>query len=590
MLVNGCGQPTHVTDVRLKEVGPFTAKLTWATEQPVAMRVVYGEGELFDRELVEEQPTTDHLIKLTGLKPSTRYRYRLEPGGETASFRSAPGKDGAFDLVVLSTEAAACRADARALKTLPDVVVLAGPCDGEPARHAEAMLTLTLPEKQTISLRYGRWRLLLAADSEAVVQVLAEGEGGSERSIVVLGKLPEIIPAELANAVVTDGRQALYAGREVSWPEAQVGWLEVDAFEVAAVFDVEKQHQRQVIVEAPPETKKTCLYCDRLMESGRYEESLTWYRNFIQENQDRYAIEDAYYAIARILDEKLFAYERAITAYRDFVERYPRSRRVTLARHRLDYLQTYSDGDFAPLRSFEQAKAKMVRDNPLPTVAQVEALVEQYADAAIVEEALFWLGHLLETEDTRRAKKHYRALRQRFPDGENAVLAAIALGDIEYRAKHYHRAIVAYGEALQVAPETYHISINEKLRKSQRNVWRERIRYSAWGVLAVWLIVSVMVRVRPNRYDVWTAIIILAVFVLAAGLYFGLTYERTGDVLPVISVVLSLTSLIVLWNMALARALRKNMMVMTLAHGLTMPAAMLFLVFYQFHYLYLFGI
>ena len=104
----GCSGTPDVSGLRLVEVEPFSATLEWSTASPTACRILYGEGALFDRELVEEKPSVKHRATLTGLKPATRYTYRFDPGGPVVPFRTAPGKDGAFDLVVLDPASPLC--------------------------------------------------------------------------------------------------------------------------------------------------------------------------------------------------------------------------------------------------------------------------------------------------------------------------------------------------------------------------------------------------------------------------------------------------------------------------------------------------
>ncbi len=325
------------------------------------------------------------------------------------------------------------------------------------------------------------------------------------------------------------------------------------------------------------------------MESGRYEESVAWYRDFIVGNKDRYAVEDAVFSIARILDENLFRYPAAMDAYREFLGLYPASRRASLARYRLEYLLARSDRDFEPLARFERAKANLVAADPLPAASEVESLLADFPDTAVAEDASFWLGHLLERVEPDRARVHYGALLERFPSGENAALASIALGDMDYRAKSYRRAIRAYETALTIVPRKYRVAVLDKIRKSRRNVKREVARYAAWLTLAGWLAVTIGLRVYPSGRDLRAASIVLAAYGFAGGLYLAITYDRSGVLLPTLSVLAAAMGLVFLWNRTLSRGSRSRPW-MWLAHAVMASVSALYLVLYHFHYLYVLGL
>ena len=588
-----CSRPPDVSDLRLVEVGPFSATLEWSTGSATACRILYGEGALFDRELVEEKPSVRHRATLTGLKPATRYAYRFDPGGAAAAFRTAPGRDGAFDLVVLDPASPLCRREgpeaAAGFEADPDIVVLTGPCSGGLGGRPESILTVETPESGAKTLRYGRYVILVSRDVSTAAGEATRPEDAERSKIVVVSRAPGIVPGILEQAVILSPRAARFAGGTTTWGADLAAWFEVDAFEIAWVHGGAEDRQRRVIVEAPPETKKTCLYCSRLMESGRYEESVAWYRAFISGNKDRYAVEDAAFSIARILEEKLFRYPAAIEAYREFLGLYPQSRRASLARYRLEYLLARSDHDFEPLARFERARADLVAADPLPAVNEVESVLADFPDAAVAEDALFWLGHLLEGLDPERARICYGALLDRFPGSENAALASIALGDIDYRAKRYRRAILAYETALKIVPEKYRISVLDKIRKSRRNVKREVARYAAWLTLVAWLAVTIGLRAQPSGKELRAASIVLAAYAFGGGLYLAITYEKSRVLLPMLSVLAATMGGVFLWNRTLSRGSRSRPW-MWMAHAVMASVCVVYLVLYRFHYLYVLGL
>gem|GEM_PF-4528901 len=577
--------------LRFETIGPFSATLSWNSDTPQAFVVEYGEGDLLDRRVEEKEKSARHQLTLTGLKPATRYGYRLHKHDRMKYFRTAPGKDGVFDLIVLSGESPACNDQGLFATALPDIIVNLTPRQCPMSDKASSVLLKDLAGEAVARFNYGRYEIVLAADAASLTQALAERPPSAEAPLLaVCPVIPEYDAQRDEYVLYVSDRIYRYRDRAQALSERQAAWLEIDAFEVALVRGTGLERTRDVIIAAPPETKKSCLFCNRLLEAGRYMESLEWYRAFIRENEERHAVEDAYYSIARILDEKLFNYPQAIAAYNDFMARYPDSRRVILIKYRLAYLAAHADNDYFPLRRFEQAKSALVRDNVQPTVTEVEKLVEAFPQTSVAEEALYWLGHILEQSDTARAQAHYQTLIDRFPQSENAAMAAIALGDIHYRDKQYRRAVVAYEKALAVVPPNFHLSVKDKLRKSTRNIGREYMRYASWIIMGAWLLLTIVRRAVPSKRDWLIAFIILAMFACVGGLFFFWTYERTNILLPLVAVMAAGTSVAVLWNRTLAGTKRRGRIALVIAHALTVPPAMLFLLLYHFHQLYVFGL
>lgn len=582
-----CEPSQQIEKLRLTKVGPFSATLEWETQNPGQFVVEYGEGELFDRELVSNDAKTKHKVSLTGLKPSTRYTYRIKPGGTSASFRSAPGTDGAFDMVILDANSPLCKKGWKKTEIYPDIAIVSGDCEGSLANRPESILTLHIPESGTLQMTYGKNLLLIAPTIESAVSYKVREPDSKKRLIYVVSAIRKetTIPDQ---QVCIGPKGSLYQGKNI-YPETDSGaWVEVDAYEIAWVYPKGVKHHREVIVEAPPETRKTCLYCDRLMEAGRYEESIAWYRNFIETNQDRHAIEDAVYSIGRILDEKLFKYPEAIGEYSKFLQSYPASRRKTLIKYRLKYLESHSDNHFIPLLRFEKEKARLVRDHPIQTVENVESIVMEFSESAIVPEALFWMGHLLEREDPDRAQKYYKDLIQKFPKIENAAVASIAIGDILYRNEKYLKAVNAYRYALTISPDTYRISIDDKIRKSKRNIKREIARYISWATILFWIIVTVILRSTPKFKDFWAAVLVTSIYGLIGSTYFALTFEKSRSIVPLVAVITFSAGTLIFWNRAVSRSLRKKWI--AIVHMLSLSIALIYLLLFAFHQLYVFGL
>jgi tetratricopeptide (TPR) repeat protein len=574
-----CATPPDVRDLRLVEVGPFSATIAFTTNTPARFTAEYGEGRLLDNVASETVDGIDHRLRLTGLKPSTRFTYRLEPGGLTRTFRTAPGSEGAFDLVALAAGESACAPAGPAPEPPPDIVVAPAACAGPLTSRPGQLLRLPYDA----GLKFGGVFLQLAPSANA----LAAAPDGARR-VVVLPAVPSPVPEALRDAVLLSPTAAFAAGQRIDWPADRLGWFEIDAFEIAWVDALGGRRDRRVIVAAPPETKKTCLFCDRLLEAGRYEESIAWYRAFIAANAAGHEVEDAYYQVARLLDEKLFRYPEAIDAHEEFLARYPASRRAVPVQFRLAFLGARSDDDFAPLRAFEKAKAEFVRDRPAPAVAAVEEVLAAWPEAAVAQDAFFWLAHLLERDEPGRALDLYARLIARFPKSDNAAMAAVAIGDIHYRAKRYRTADAAYEAARAVAPATFEIALADKQRKSARNLKREIARYLSWAILAAWLVASVWWRAVPGRGAWWAGAVALAAYVVVGGGYFALNFARAKPLLAPLALLFVTMSLVLIWNRALGA--RRVAAPLVAAHALTASAATLYLVWYHTHQLYVFGL
>ena len=96
--------PPDVTLARgpyLQSVTTSSIIVAWETDLPSPGKVVYGETEAYGSSVADPALDTRHAVTLTGLAPYTVYHYRVESGGEDATFRTAAGPaQTAFTFVV----------------------------------------------------------------------------------------------------------------------------------------------------------------------------------------------------------------------------------------------------------------------------------------------------------------------------------------------------------------------------------------------------------------------------------------------------------------------------------------------------------
>jgi len=77
----------------LQYATPTSIIIKWETVNPIIGTVQYSEDDSFSNQKIESSPVKIHEIKLDGLKPATRYHYRVSYRNttlETASFTTAP--------------------------------------------------------------------------------------------------------------------------------------------------------------------------------------------------------------------------------------------------------------------------------------------------------------------------------------------------------------------------------------------------------------------------------------------------------------------------------------------------------------------
>ena len=149
--------------------------------------------------------------------------------------------------------------------------------------------------------------------------------------------------------------------------------IDVDGAGVTGTMARPGQTEMDIVTikETPEAVKRSCVYCRKLLDTQRFQESIDWYRKFIAEFGARYMVDDAQFEIANIYDQYLFDYPAALKEYQKLIQNYPNSSKVRQARQRIEYINQYTDFNFEPLRIFEKAKSQTYQRDKAQAVAEV---------------------------------------------------------------------------------------------------------------------------------------------------------------------------------------------------------------------------
>lgn len=234
-----------------------------------------------------------------------------------------------------------------------------------------------------------------------------------------------------------------------------------------------------VIKDFPEAVKRSCVYCRKLLEKAQYEDSIQWYRDFIDDFGDDYMVDDSQFEIANIYDRYLYDYENAIKEYQILVTNYDYSNKVRQARQRIEYLQARADFNFGPLQAFEKAKMETFVQKPVLAIEEVEKILAQYPGCNLEPELLDWLGRNLASMDFQRSVYYLEKIVEGNYSAVYTENAQVAIGDTLYANAKYKEAIAVFE---QVMTEENQAGLASKLYRCYRNIRREIIKWIAIGL------------------------------------------------------------------------------------------------------------
>jgi tetratricopeptide (TPR) repeat protein len=535
------------------DIGPSYATIAWRTDLSTSGRVFYRTvgSEKRPRSAGEAlRPSYVHEVVIEGLEPGESYTYWLEGSGIRYRFRTPPPSTIAFSFLVTWGDVSS-RIASLLVNENPDFILSLTPryagerdlfenakpyvrifeFDTPGSGHLRRGEELTRGQEwETWTLDWGGLRLVLFDGRTGMPESL---EVSTAHTIGVVGG-PGIVPSEadderLAAAAIRSSSLhtslVTYNEEFPSHPVAFVlvtrsdlpvttldeihylgvpideaspsGALRIDV-SMESTVGVFLDEGREVALRRPAlRQKRTCEECRHLADQGAYEESVLAYQEFIETHEGHFQIDDAYFAIAEILDENLFRYAQALEWYQGLLEKYPRSSLVPLARQRLNYLTEHSDYEFEPLARFERirsvefARKKDSFDELEPLLAEVRAILTDFPDCRLAPDMTYWLANQFRRSDPDRAVEIYQEFIGKYPHHPNADSVRLEIGETYYDARRYHDAIRAYEAVITAAPSQAG-SAEVQIARAKRNLRRRSLAWVGWMTLIVVLGLGVL--------------------------------------------------------------------------------------------------
>ncbi len=273
--------------------------------------------------------------------------------------------------------------------------------------------------------------------------------------------------------------------------------LNVDYYELTAEI-IDKNNQKKELVLKTPTIamKRTCDYCRQLSEQGKYKESIDAYKEFIQENESSYQVDDAQFEIAEIYDRKLYDYKNALIEYQKFLDKYPSSPKYPIVEERIGYIKEYSDFDFMPLSDFERLKSEFFiyqsqQNLQLKAIQSAEKTLIKYPNCKLSEEIIFWLANTYKPINYNKSIQYFKNL---ILSAKNEILrqdAFFGIIDVLYEKGKYKEVIKFVKKHEQKVNDEIRFDVQKKIAMCKRNIRRRRLNFISLCELAIFIMLSI---------------------------------------------------------------------------------------------------
>lgn len=582
-------------------VDQFQATIVWNSENSCQGQVFYTPvgAETQPLSAQENMRASQHEATLVGLEPATRYTYWIEGSDSRFQFQTQPAATMPFSFLLVFGNIAD-QVLSLMMSEAPELIVSLTPiplAGADPFQDARPYIPIFGPEgvdspflrelEPDAAAAAGSWLLTWGslglvflrnindlANIFQAPEVYTYGVITSAAVVAEFGTGNVIDPAQIQQSALHEmllahnAQQPTQLAAFVGVIGANDATIEVDGIQYVGIVteqaagairvdvDVEAvnatflQDGREIALRTPPlKEKRTCEECRRLADQGAYEESVNAYMEFIANNQGHYQIEDAYYAIAEIFDAKLFRFDEALTWYRRLIQEYPDGTLTPLGKQRIQYLSTYADYNFEPLRRFEQLKTiELARATNRPEeharlLQDAAAIVADYPQSASAPVILAWLANQYSQIQPDTAVEIYKQLKNTYPKHPESQEVLFKIGEVYYNAERYRDASAAYQQALTELPALAE-TIQAQIARCIRNLRRDKIAIGCWvGVL---LFVAVTLILKPFgmnlRKLLWAG---GGFLILAILLTFGawLIHEQFASQKEMLQIVLSFSAI-----------------------------------------------
>lgn len=593
-------QAKFIVKPEVLDVTDSQVTIAWLSEKPYKGLVLYnlaGSSELSLSATDSFAASKEHEVVIIGLSPSTRYTYSIAGSDNRFQFQTQPLPNTPFSFAIVSNKKPE-QIVSLVMSEMPEFIVCLNSTSNsvtDPFFGVRPYLPIynttgvdspflravgNVESPRSWKLDWGGLRLVFVDKAEGLAKVprmlntlrphtfgiITSGQVINEEiirqtelhSIIVShNKVNPIRPVAFVG-IVGQRKQAVeidqvqYFGIDAKSNEIEKGKnagiirVDVDVESIRAVFI--NENREIVLRKAPLGEKRTCEECRRLADKGAYEESIKAYEAFIKNNRGHFQIDDAYFAIAEILDEKLFRFAEALNWYSRLIDEYPGGTLTPLAKQRIKYLTSYSDYDYEPLARFERIKKvefgrrKHIAESRDRILKEVELIIKEYPDSKLAPVMQYWLANQYRTIDPDKAVYFYMALKNKYAGHNLTKELMIDIGKTYYDAKRYKEARNTYNKALAELP-WLRDTIKAQISRCSRNIHRARITLVCWCVLATTL--SLVISYKPfGIYKDKLVSSFVAFVILSSVLLFGawLIREQFSSVKEMFSIVISFST------------------------------------------------
>jgi tetratricopeptide (TPR) repeat protein len=551
VLMFHCSSPSaEEAEPKILDVGASGVTISWLSREPYKGRVFFKPlaAETAPSSAVEKfDKTRQHEITITGLNPDTLYTYWIGENGKHYRFQTQPLVNTPLSFIMVYGDFSQQVTHLLNLEVPGFFICLNRTMDApDPFSEVRAYVPVfglsgadlvfqkdaavrqpgTPPRGINWKLDWGGLRLIFIHNLDRWSELLDTPAPHTFGIVIDAGLLTAFSPSEETDpdslratklhtglaahnqkfptrpasfawilgskdgAVEVDGIQYLGIPVDKEGPAGRGKAVRVD-IDVESARAVFLDEQREFLLRRPPvKGKRTCHECRRLADKGAYEESIHAYKEFIENNLGHYQIDDAYFAIAEIYDEKLFIFPEAVAWYQRLIEEHPSGTLTALAGQRIKYLSQYSDYDFKPLQGFERirkidfSRKKDQKEEQLELLQQVEDMIKEYPGCNLSPVMRHWLANRYRQFSIDKALASYQILKEKYPNSDEAKEISLEIGETYYNAGLYKEALENYQKALEELPGKEK-TIVARINRSKRNIRREVLAVLAWIIAVI---------------------------------------------------------------------------------------------------------